>query len=390
MALEFKQNDADALREYFEGREGEVLSLVRALVETESPSGDLEGNAAVVSLLAEAARSIDIDAEVTLESDAVYGAHITIRAFGRDNEHAPATLILGHTDTVHPRGSIAARPWREEEGRIYGPGIFDMKANCALALESLRACATLGLRPSNPVVILLTCDEEVGSQSGRALVEAAARRAAHVLVFEPSAPGGRAKTARKGTSSYTVRVEGRAAHAGLEPEKGVSAILEIARQIERIHSLGDAARGVTVNAGVVSGGTRSNVVAAEARTEVDVRFSTLEDALRMEEKMLNLRPFDERVKLSVEGGINRPPLERSDAVVALYEHARRMAALLDFDLGETSVGGASDGNFAAAVGATVLDGLGIAGDGAHASHEHIDRADIARRGALLAGLLVTL
>ncbi len=391
MPSELKQEEARALGEYFAGREGEVLSFVRALVESESPSGDREGNAAVVSLLAEAARGLGVETEVALETDAVYGSHLLVRAFGDRDADAPATLILGHTDTVHPRGSIEARPWREEEdGRVYGPGIFDMKANCALALESLRACAALGLRPANPVVILLTCDEEVGSRSGRALVEAEARRAAQVLVFEPSAPGGRAKTARKGTSSYTVRAAGIAAHAGLEPEKGASAILEIARQIERLHALGDAARGVTVNAGVVSGGTRSNVVAAAAETEVDVRFSTMNDALRMEELILNLRPFDERVRLSVEGGINRPPLERSAAVAALYGHARGIAAMLDFDLGEASVGGASDGNFAAAVGATVLDGLGIAGDGAHAAHEHIDRHDIARRGALLAGLLVTL
>jgi glutamate carboxypeptidase len=390
MAFELKQTEASALREYFARREDELLSFVRTLVEIESPSGDLEGNAAVVSLLAEAARNLGVETEVTLESDAVYGAHLRIRAFGDGRADAPATLILGHTDTVHPRGSLGARPWREEDGRVYAPGIFDMKANCALALESLRACATLDLRPKNPVVILLTCDEEVGSQSGRAHVEAEARRAAHVLVFEPSAPGGRAKTARKGTGSYTVRATGRAAHAGLDPEKGVSAILEIARQIERLHTLGDAGRGVTVNAGVVSGGTRANVVAAEAQTEVDVRFSTMDDALRIEETILNLRPFDERVRLSVEGGINRPPLERSEAVVALYEHARRVASILEFELGETSVGGASDGNFAAAVGATVLDGLGIEGDGAHAAHEHINRRDIARRGALLSGLLVTL
>ncbi len=390
MPFELKQSEARALGEYFAGREGELLSSVRALVEIESPSGDLEGNAAVVSLLAEAARGLGVEAEVALESDATYGTHLSVRAFGDGDSDAPTTLVLGHTDTVHPRGSLESRAWREEGGRIYAPGIFDMKANCALALESLRACATLGLRPKSPVVILLTCDEEVGSQSGRALVEAEARRAAHVLVFEPSAPGGRAKTARKGTGSYTVRAEGIAAHAGLDPEKGASAILEIARQIERLHALGDAARGVTVNAGVVSGGTRSNVVAADARTEVDVRFSTMGDALRLEEAILNLRPCDERVRLSVEGGINRPPLERSGAVVALYEHARRIAAVLGFELGETSVGGASDGNFAAAVGATVLDGLGVAGDGAHAAHEHINRDDIARRGALLAGLLVTL
>ena len=390
MPVELDKNVAAALQEYFAGREREMLSFMRALVEAESPSGDVEGNSAVVSLLAEAVRQIDLETEITFESNPDYGTHLLIRAFGQNRTDAPTTLILGHTDTVHPRGSALARPWREEDGRIYGPGIFDMKANCVLAIESLRACATLKLQPAHPVVILLTCDEEVGSQSGRALVEAEAQRAARVLVFEPSAPGGRAKTARKGTGTYKVRAEGRAAHAGLDPEKGVSAILEIARQIERLHSFNDAARGVTVNAGVVSGGTRSNVVAAEAQTEVDVRFSTMSDAQRMEETILNLRPFDERVKLSSEGGINRPPLERSEAVVALYEHARRIASALNFELGEASVGGASDGNFAAAVGATVLDGLGIAGDGAHAAHEHIVRSDIARRGAFLSALLITL
>ena len=390
MPVELRENQAAALREYFAGREGALLSLMRALVEAESPSGDLEGNRAVVSLLTDAARQIDRALEVEFPFAPDYGTHLLIRAFGERESSTSPTLILGHTDTVHPRGSTQGRPWREEDGRVYGPGIFDMKANCALALESLRACATLGLRPTRPVVILLTCDEEVGSHSGRPLVEAEAKRASNVLVFEPSAPGGRAKTARKGTGSYTIRAEGVAAHAGLEPEKGASAVLEIARQIERLHALGDRERGITINAGVVSGGTRSNVVAAEARTEVDVRFSTLEDALRLEETILNLRAFDERVKLSIEGSINRPPLERSDSVVALYQHARRIAAVFDFELGEASVGGASDGNFAAAVGATVLDGLGIAGDGAHAAHEHILRDDIARRGALLTGLLVTL
>ncbi|HEV2799160.1 MAG TPA: M20 family metallopeptidase [Pyrinomonadaceae bacterium] len=390
MPLELKQSEARALADYFAAREGELLSFIRALVETESPSGDREGNGAVVSLLADAAHSLGVETEVTLESDATYGSHLLLRAFRATNGDAPTTLILGHTDTVHPRGSIQTRPWREEGGRIYGPGIFDMKANCALALEALRACATLNLRPASPVSVLLTCDEEVGSHSGRALIEAESRRAARVLVFEPSAPGGRAKTARKGTSSYTLRAEGIAAHAGLDPEKGASAVLEIARQIEHVHKLNDLSRGLTVNAGVVAGGTRSNVVASEAHAEVDVRFSTMGDALRMDETFLNLRPFDERVKLSVEGGINRPPLERTGAVVALYEQARRIASVLNFELGEASVGGASDGNFAAAVGATVLDGLGIAGDGAHAAHEHIIREDIARRGALLAALLVTL
>ncbi len=189
---------------------------------------------------------------------------------------------------------------------------------------------------------------------------------------------------------FRLKIEGRAAHAGLEPEKGVSAIVELARQIERLHALNDPARGVTVNVGVVAGGTRSNVVAAEAWAEIDVRFSTMADALRLEETLTGLKPEDARVRLTVEGGINRPPLERTPQVAALYEHARRIASAFDLELSETSVGGASDGNFAAAVGATVLDGLGVAGDGAHATHEHIIRRDLVRRGALLAGLLLTL
>jgi len=392
MTVEVDQTLCASLREYFARREGEVLSLVRALVEAESPSGDVEGNESVVSLLIEAAQQIGVKTEVTLEDAPGYGSHLWVRAFGAESDtpDLPATLILGHTDTVHPRGSLRARPWREEDGRIYAPGIFDMKANCALALEVLRACATLKLKLSRPVVILLTCDEEVGSHHGRALVERAARGAAQVLVLEPSAPGGRVKTARKGTGMFTLRARGRAAHAGLDPEKGVSAILEMARQIEQLHALSDTARGITVNVGVVAGGTRANVVAAEANAEIDVRFSTMEDALRLEETILRLRSFDERVQLSIEGGINRPPLERSDKVAALYAQAHRMAAAFDFELGETSVGGASDGNFAAAVGATVLDGLGIEGDGAHATHEHIVKSDLTRRGAWLTALVAAL
>jgi glutamate carboxypeptidase len=316
-----------------------------------------------------------------------YGEHLRIEAFGGAGE--PPNLFIGHTDTVHPRGSLAARPWREEGGRVYGPGVFDMKANCALALEALRACHELNLKPRRPVVLLLTCDEEEGSASGRALVEAEARRAAQVFVLEPSAPGGSAKTARKGTGMFTLRAEGRAAHAGLDPEKGASAILEMARQIERLHSLSEPARGVTVNVGVVSGGTRSNVVAAEAAAEIDLRFETAEDAMRLEEALLHPRPFDARVKLTAGGGINRPPLERTAGVARLYGHARAAAAALGFELGEAKVGGASDGNFAAAVGAHVLDGLGVEGDGAHAPHEHIVRNCLARRGALFAALVAT-
>ena len=366
--------------------------LTRQLIETESPSGDTEGSAQVVSLLAAAAQETGgIDSIERIQS-AGYGEHLRVRAFAeKAAERSRTILLLGHTDTVHPRGTLAARPWREEDGKVFGPGIYDMKANCALALEALRACSERAAWPQYPVTLLLTCDEETGSlQGGRELVEEEARRAAAVLVLEPSASGGRAKTARKGTGMFTIRAEGRAAHAGLEPEKGASAVREIARQIERVYALADTALGTTLNVGVMRGGTRSNVVAEEASAEIDARFLTAEEAQRIESALFGLQPFDERVRLKITGQINRPPLERTKAVARLYEHAWRLAAALDWDLGETSVGGASDGNFAAAVGAPVLDGLGLEGDGAHAAHEHIIKNDVARRGALLAGLLSTL
>lgn len=370
-----------------------MLSSMRLLVEEESPSGDAAGSHAVVGLLARAAQEIGVVTSVErIPARAGYGEHLRIRAFGRGNGDARrTTLLVGHTDTVHPRGSLAARRWREEDGRIYAPGIFDMKANCVVALEAIRACAQLSLAPAHPVVLLLTCDEETGSaHGGRELVEEEARRAGAVLVLEPPATGRRVKTARKGTGMYTLTTRGRAAHAGLEPEKGASAILEISRQIARLNELNEPAIGTTINVGVVCGGTRSNVVAAEARAEIDVRFSTAAEAERVARALRDLRPFDARVQVSVEGDINRPPMERTEGVARLYEHARRVASRLDFELGEASVGGASDGNFAAAIGAAVLDGLGVEGDGAHAEHEHILAADIPLRGALLAGLIASL
>jgi glutamate carboxypeptidase len=392
MTAELSQAQLQRVRDYFAERRETVVALTRALVEQESPSGDAAGSRAVVSLLESEVRGLNAPVRVErIAAPGNYGEHLRVSAFADDaDDKDGATLLLGHTDTVHPRGSLADRPWREEDGRLYAPGIFDMKANCALAVEALRACASLGLAPRRKVVLLLTCDEETGSASGRALVEEEARRAAQVLVLEPSAPGGRAKTARKGTGLFTLFAEGRAAHAGLEPEKGASAILELARQIERLHALSDAARGMNVNVGVVAGGTRSNVVAAEARADIDVRFASAEDAQTLKEAILNLRPFDERVKLRVEGDINRPPLERTERVAHLYERARRVAAALDYELGETSVGGASDGNFAASVGAAVLDGLGVEGAGAHAAHEHVLADDIARRGALFTALVASL
>jgi glutamate carboxypeptidase len=397
MPFHIDSTNAQKLRPYFESKRERVLALTRALCEIESPSGDGEGSRAVVNLLLKAAWPLVTGCTTSKESVTAeripapngYGEHFRLE-FRDWNETERTLLLLGHTDTVHPRGTLAARPWRESEGRIYAPGIFDMKASCAVAIEALRACSYLGAAPRYPVVLLLTCDEESGSFSGRALVEEEASRAEYVLVLEPPAPGGLAKTARKGTGLFTLSVEGRAAHAGLEPEKGVNAALELARQIVNVSALAKPEFGTTINVGTLSGGTRANVVPASASAEVDVRFTTVEEARRVEAAMLDLKPFDKRAGLKVSGGINRPPMERTAAVAELFEKARRIAAGVDFELNETSVGGASDGNFAAACGAAVLDGLGVDGDGAHAAHEHILADAIVRRGAFLTALVASL
>jgi glutamate carboxypeptidase len=379
------------LQERFRERQAPIVSLMRTLVETESPSGDLVGSRAVVDLLAKAVKTARCVSSIDRFDVPNFGQHLIIRAF---QDHAPAgnILLVGHTDTVHPRGSLAERPWRFEDNRIYGPGIFDMKGNCALAVALLHALDDFDVRPRCGVILALMCDEEVGSVSGWPLLKEIAikEKVQTALILEPPAPGGRVKTGRKGTGIYQMRIEGSAAHAGLEPEKGASAILELAKQIVRLHELNDAGNGIHVNVGVVHGGTRSNVVAAEAEAEIDVRFATAGEAKVVEELLLNTSPYDERVRVKVTGGINRPPLERTEQVVKLYERAHSIAQMLEFDLGEAQVGGASDGNFLAALGIPVLDGLGIDGDGAHAIHENIIVDDIPRRGAILAGLIASL
>ena len=386
--MELSNSQIATLSEYFAARKEAIVAFTRALVETESPSGDEAGSKAVVSLLSAAAEAISGITKIDRVASENYGEHLRLRA-GSGSKAKPI-VILGHTDTVHPRGSLHQRPWRVEANRAYGPGVFDMKANCALAIEVIRACVETNISLQRPVLLLLTCDEETGSLTGRQLVEAEARNSHAVLVLEPPASGGRVKTGRKGTGMFSIEARGRAAHAGLEPEKGASAILELARQTDRLHALNGKGDGISVNVGVFHGGTLSNVVAAQARAEIDVRFSSNEQAALIENEIRNLRSVDERVQLVVKGGINRPPLERSARVLELYHHAKSIAAELNFELNETQVGGASDGNFAAAVGAAVLDGLGIAGEGAHAAHEHIIIDDIPRRGALLAALIATL
>ena len=381
---------ANQLLTVFRSRQESIEAFIKTLVEIESPSGDEAGSRAVVDRLVTAANDLACIDSIERRPVREFGEHLVIRSFA-EFENAGQILLIGHTDTVHELGSLERRPWRKEGNRIYGPGIFDMKANCALTIEILRTLMTLQLKPQRAVTIILTCDEEVGSQTGWPLMEQVAKstdtRCAFVL--EPPALGGYVKTGRKGTGIYSIRLEGKAAHAGLEPEKGASAILELARQTQLLHSINRAGSGITINVGIVHGGTRSNVVAAEAEGEIDVRFSTENEAEEVDQLLKNLRPVDERVKVFVSGGINRPPLERTTAVAELFETARSIGAMIDFELGEAQVGGASDGNFLAAMGIPVLDGLGISGDGAHAVHEHILENDIAVRGAIIAGLILS-
>ncbi len=382
---------ARQIQDVLRRRQPEIEAFIRELVEVESPSGDVEGSRTVVDLLARTAGELECVNSVERVDVPSFGQHLVIRAFEKRSD-AGQILLVGHTDTVHSLGSVSLRPWRVEGGKIYGPGVFDMKANCALAIEVLRALNELDATPNFGVTLALTCDEEVGSLSGwpflREVAKSCDTRCAFVM--EPPASGGRVKTSRKGTGIFAIKVEGKAAHAGLEPEKGASAILELARQTEQLHAINMSGSGITLNVGVVHGGTRSNVVAAEAEGEIDVRFSTEAESLEIERILSNLKPVDERTKVFVTGGINRPPLERTLAVVALYEKASAIAAEIGFELGEAQVGGASDGNFLAAMGIPVLDGLGISGDGAHAVHEHIEADDIARRGAIIGGLIATL
>lgn len=369
--------------QYFSGRQDAIVSLIREIVDIESPSHDSQRSREVVDWIER--QALGTGADVKVERVSVDdGDHVVIRVFPGDGK---PVLLLGHTDTVHPVGTAEKNPTRIEGDKFYGCGIFDMKSGIVLMLEALRFFAVTTLPPARPITILLSCDEEVGSHTGRALVEREAANCEYCLVLEPSADG-KAKTGRKGTGMYTVTAHGIPAHAGLEPEKGANAIAELARQIEPIHSLADANVGATINVCTMHGGTTTNVIPEHAEFTVDVRFTSMAEAERVDAAIRSLQPTDDRVSLIVTGGINRPPLERTDAIVALYEKAREVATDFNFDLGETQVGGASDGNFVAAMSVPVLDGLGVAGDGAHRLDEHILTGDVAKRAALVTALLL--
>ncbi len=372
------------LLDFCRSNESWLLELIESIVAMESPSDD---PAAVNRCGGELARRLEaIGGKVTRVQAPTAGDHLRA-SFG----HGPRQiLILGHFDTVWPIGQLAKMPLKRDGGRLYGPGVFDMKAGVGLAMLAARAAVEHDLLDGCEVVMLWTTDEEIGSGTSRAAIEAEAARSAAVLVFEPSLPGGGLKTSRKGVGQFEMIARGVSAHAGLDPGKGVSAVRELARQITAIDDLQDPAAGVTVTVGVIRGGTRANVVPDEARAIIDARANTRAGADRIEHVMKNARPYIAGASVEVTGGFDRPPMERSPRVIQLFEAARDVAAEIGVTLTEGAAGGGSDGNFTAALGVPTLDGFGAVGDGAHALHEHVEIGALAPRAAVIGGLLARL
>jgi glutamate carboxypeptidase len=384
------QESHETLPAFFQTHITEMLQFTRWLVEQESMSRVAEATHRIAAALSE--RLASIGAEVELMSDPRFGSTLRARFNNASSESSDQQqlLIVGHLDTVWPLGTLAERPFRVDEDRAYGPGIFDMKSGVMLATFAMRAIKELGLITKRPVTMLMTCDEETGSHFSRDIIEDEARRAHAALVLEPPIPGGTIKTARKGVGEFELIIHGKPSHAGNDLRSGISAITELAHQILAVNNLNDFELGTTVNVGVARGGVLSNVVAAEAHAFIDMRFKTIDEGERITRTLLKLQPVLEGARLEVLGGINRPPLVRTAATAGLFEHARRLASEIGFELNEGSVGGGSDGNFIAAFGVPVLDGLGVDGAGAHAEHEHILINDIPRRAALLTRLIETI
>jgi glutamate carboxypeptidase len=387
-------HDGAALFSYFKENRAEVLQFIRWLVEQESMSREADATARIAENLGE--RLAVIGASVELFRDPSFGATLLARFETQDPgpssqpEDQKQLLVVGHLDTVWPRGTLSERPFRIDDGRAYGPGIFDMKSGAAGAVFAIKALKDLGLTSRHRITLLMTCDEETGSHFSRDIVEQEGRNSCAALVLEPPIPGGTIKTGRKGVGEFELIVRGRPSHAGNDPRAGISAVTELAHQILAINALIDYERGTTLNVGVIKGGVLSNVVAAEARARVDMRFQTIDEGERIVSALTSLKPILEGARLEVRGGINRPPLVRTPEIGTLFEHAKQLSAELGFGLEEGTVGGGSDGNFIAALGVPVLDGLGVDGAGAHAEDEHIVIADIPRQGALLARLIQTL
>jgi len=359
-----------------------IVRLVRDLVACESPSTDREALEGCAALLA--TRLGEAQASVQRLPGAPTADHVLAEWPGSQ----PTVLLVGHFDTVWPLGQLARMPIEERDGRLYGPGVLDMKAGLAIGITAARVLVETMEDARRPTIRLIaTSDEEVGSATSRAAIERLARESAAVLVLEPALPGGAVKTARKGVGEFELVAHGVSAHAGANPGAGASAIHEIARQVVAIGALNDPARGLTLNVGVVEGGTRSNVVAERARALIDVRVSRMADAADIERALRSLVPADARGTLTLSGAINRPPMERTAGIAALYALAQDVSRGMGRELGEGATGGASDGNFTAALGVPTIDGLGALGDGPHALHEHVVVNELAPRAALVAGLI---
>ncbi|MEW6546167.1 MAG: M20 family metallopeptidase [Bacillota bacterium] len=375
------------------GQQDAITEELRELVELESPSTDKGAVDRFAARLAEKLAGLGLQPQVVRGQE----RGDQVRAVLGEGERQ--ILVLCHMDTVWPVGEVARRPVRIDDGRLFGPGAYDMKGGIVQTLWALRALRELGRWPGTEggrdlwshkrVVFLYTSDEEIGSRSSRPLIEDEARRSRAVLVLEPAGRNGGVKVWRKGVAGFRVRVEGRAAHAGADPERGISAVHELCRQVLDICALANPVAGTTVNVGVIRGGSRPNVVAAEAEAEVDFRAATAAEMDRIVAAMFALRPHAEGTVLHVTGEMNRPPMEPTAASEQLYRLARDLAGSLGFDLPAEGTGGASDGNFTAYLGVPTLDGLGAVGDGGHSLDEYVVLDDLPRRTALLVRLLET-
>ncbi len=361
--------------------ESRLKARLRELVEVESPSDDKDAVDRAGAVVAPWAALLG--GKVKRHTQKRFGDVLELR-FGPVKSKRGRVLLLGHLDTVWPHSTLAKMPWREAEGKIYGPGVLDMKAGVVMAVEALAALQELGL--ARPVTLLLVSEEEIGSPVSRAITEKIASGCSAVFVLEP-AQGLAYKTARKGIGHFRLRVEGVASHAGVDFQSGHSAVLEMARLVQQVSDFTDLSKGLTVNVGEIHGGTKSNVVAAECTAEVDVRIAKAGDAARVLRLFRSLKTSDKACKLTVTGGINRPPMERKPGTVALFKTARKLAAEMGFVLDEAATGGGSDGNFTAALGVPTLDGMGAIGAGAHAAHEHIVTKHLVERTALLAAMI---
>ena len=369
------------LRMYFSQRTEEIIDLLRRLVELESPSTDKAATDCIGRFVAQVAR--EAGARVTFAPQERRGDHV----LARWGEGDGGFLLLCHLDTVWPLGTLAERPWRVEEDRAFGPGCLDDKASAAVVLAALRGLEGLGLAPSRPVTVLFNSDEEVGSRTSRSLIEAEAARAEVVFCLEPALPDGSLKVWRKGTARYVVTALGRAAHAGADHERGINAVEELAHQILRLQAMTDYAVGTTVSVGWVQGGTRSNVVPDRATARVDVRVRTPAEGGRVVAAIEGLQPVLSGARLVIEGGLSRPPMEESPVTLGPFRRAQEIAADLGLALTAGGTGGASDGNFTAAMGVPTLDGLGAVGDGVHSPEEYVLISSLPERAALMAALL---